>query len=223
MSQSGVRVDRRRQRRDARRRILDCARELLELRPWSEITLEQVMTEAQLTRTTFYRYFDDRELLLIALLQEVAADLDAAGAPWKQGASDPAGELRENLRTLADVFAAHGRLLQAISDAASHDSDLRGAYLQLADRLVATTAERIAAEVAAGRSRIVDVEQVACALTWCNERYLLRLFGGRPLGDPAVAAAALAEIWITTIYGSVGQPAGGAGDASAGRVEVSGG
>lgn len=223
MSQSGVRVDRRRQRRDARRRILDGARELLEQRSWSDITLEQVMTEAQLTRTTFYRYFDDRELLLIALLQEVANDLDAAGAPWKHGASDPVGELRDNLRTLADVFAAHGRLLQAISDAASHDSDLRAAYLGLADRLVATTAERIAAEVAAGRSRIVDVAQVSSALTWCNERYLLRLFGRRPLGDPAVAAAALAEIWITTIYGRVEARAGRADDGCDGRADAPGG
>jgi len=73
---------------------------------------------------------------------------------------------------------------------------------------VSTTAERIAAEVAAGRSRIVDVEQVSAALTWCNERYLLQLFGRRPLGDPAVAAAALAEIWIATVYGRPDGPGG---------------
>lgn len=206
MSLDDLQVIRRQQRRDARRRILGSARALLEERPWSAITLEEVMGRAQLTRTTFYRYFDDRELLLIALLREVAVELDAAGAPWKRGAADPVAELRENLRTLAEVFAVHGRLLQAIADAASHDSDLRSAYLELADRLVETTADRISAEVEAGRSQIADVEQVASALTWCNERYLQRMFGRRPLGDPAVAAAALAEIWIGTIYGRAGGP-----------------
>ncbi|HET8978666.1 MAG TPA: TetR/AcrR family transcriptional regulator [Solirubrobacteraceae bacterium] len=202
MSQEEVRAAQRRRRRDARRRILDSAQALLEEHPWHAIPLEAIMTRAELTRTTFYRHFDDRELLLIALLQEVGVHLDAAGEPWKRGAADPAGELRRNLTTLTSLFVDHGRLLQAISDASDRDSDLRGAYLRLADDLVATTAARIAAEVQAGRSAVQDAEQVAAALVWMNERYLLRCFGRRPFtADPDTAAAALAEIWVTTIYG----------------------
>lgn len=201
MTRDDVRAAARRRRRDARRRILDSARRLLEERPWHAITLEEVMTDAALTRTTFYRHFDDRDLLLVALLEEIGAELDAAGEPWKRGAEDPIAELRANLRTLTDLFHAHGRLLQALSDAAAQDSELRRAYLTLADRLVETSAARITAEVDAGRSAVRDPAEVAAALVWCNERYLLTRFGRHPLADPATAAAALAEVWITTIYG----------------------
>lgn len=159
------------------------------------------MAAAELTRTAFYRYFDDRELLLIALLDDVGVHLDAAGNPWKRGAPDPVAELSGNLRQLTEVFVEHGRLLQAISDAATHDDELRRAYLRLADQLVDTTAARIEAEVAAGTSPVENPGEVARALVWMNERYLLRGFGQHPLADPDAAARALAEIWIATIYG----------------------
>ena len=159
------------------------------------------MSGAQLTRTTFYRYFEHRESLLIALLEDLGVELDAAGDPWKRGAADPVGELTANLAALVQTFVEHGRLLQALSDAAVQDSDLRRAYLELAERLIVTTERRIAADVAAGVSAVRDPREVAAALVWCNERYLLDAFGRHPLGDPEAAADALAEIWVATVYG----------------------
>lgn len=120
---------------------------------------------------------------------------------WKRGAPDPRGELQRNLLALADLFEKHGRLLQAISAAATRDSELRSAYMNLADRLIATTASRIETEVSEGRSAVRDPAQVASALVWMNERYPVACFGRPPLADPATAANALAEIWIATIYG----------------------
>jgi hypothetical protein len=59
----------------------------------------------------------------------------------------------------------------------------------LGARFSASAAARIAADVAAGESEVADQDQVALAVVWMNERYLLHLFGREPLGDPAVAAA----------------------------------
>ena len=188
-------------RRDTRRRILDAALALLEDRPWHEIALEEIMGRAELTRTAFYRHFGDRQLLLLALLEDVGVRLEDVPATWVRGAEDPAAELREAFDALTETYARHGRLLGAISEAAAHDAEVRAVYHGLADRLVAATAERIAAEVAAGRSQVADPDEVARALIWMNEAYLQEQFGRAPLGDPQRAAATLAEIWLATIYG----------------------
>lgn len=79
---------------------------------------------------------------------------------------------------LVDAFRTHGRLLRALADEATHDDEV----------------------VAAGKSTLSDPEEVATALVWMNERFLQQRFGRPPVGDPERAAAALAEIWIRTVY-----------------------
>lgn len=173
--------------------------ELLEARPWSEIGLGDVMDGASLTRTAFYRHFADRRELLLAVLEDVGLRLDLVADAWERAAGDPAEPLSAALRDLADLFHRHGRLLRAIADAAAEDRGVAAVYRELGARLSASTAERITLEVAAGRSAVEDPEEVATALVWMNERYLLERFGQPPLGDPARAAAALLEVWSRTV------------------------
>lgn len=191
----------RRRRQDTRQKIIDAAHELLEDQPWSEISLEQIMQRAKLTRTAFYRHFEDRQLLLLALIDDVGLALDTVADPWEQGDGDPPGELGPSLRRLTDLYFNHGRLLRAIADAATQDPDLASFYTDLGRRLSESAARRIAADVEAGRSQVKDPEEVAAALVWMNERYLLVRFGQTPLGDPERTAAALEEVWQRTVYG----------------------
>jgi AcrR family transcriptional regulator len=196
-----VQLRQRRQRRDTRRRILDAGLELLEESPWSEISLEQIMQRAELTRTAFYRHFGDRQLLLLALIDDVGLTLDTVADPWERAEGDPAAEIEGSIGRLTDLFYRHGRLLRAIADAATQDPDLAAFYADLGRRLSESAAARIAADVEAGRSPVKDPDEVAAALVWMNERYLLTRFGRPPLGDPDRAAAALTEIWRRTVYG----------------------
>jgi TetR/AcrR family transcriptional regulator, ethionamide resistance regulator len=189
-------------REQSRRRILDAARELLEDRPWSQVGIEDVTQRAELTRTAFYRHFDDRQTLLLALVDDVGVGLDLIADPWERGEGEPIPALRAALRELVRVFHEHGRLLRAISDAATQDPDVAAMYADLGARLSASAAERIATEVAEGRSRVADPQEVGSALVWMNERYLLDHFGQAPLGDPERAAEALTEIWLRVVYGS---------------------
>jgi AcrR family transcriptional regulator len=188
-------------RRDVRRRILDAAAELIEARPWREISLERIMAQAELSRTAFYRHFDERSDLLLALLQESGVGEDPAGAAWKQDVDDPVSAVRLGCKLLTDLFVRHGRLLRAAADAAIDEPAVAEAYAAFADSFVATTADRIEADRRTGRTHVQDAGEVARALVWMNERYLLECFGRRPFTtDPEVAAAALSEIWAGTIY-----------------------
>jgi AcrR family transcriptional regulator len=188
-------------REQSRRRILDAARELLEDRPWSQVGIEDVTQRAELTRTAFYRHFDDRQTLLLALLDDVGVGLDLIADPWERGEGEPRAALRAALLELVAVHHRHGRLLRAIADAATQDPDVAAMYAQLGARLSASASERIAVEVAEGRSHVADPHEVGSALVWMNERYLLDRFGQAPLGDPERAADALTEIWLRAVYG----------------------
>ncbi|MDW5598375.1 helix-turn-helix domain-containing protein [Conexibacter stalactiti] len=196
-------VAHRRRRSQARQRILAAARELLEQRPWSEISLEEIMRGAELTRTAFYRHFDDRQLLLLALVEELGSGFDGVAAPWTEvdAAADPARELGPALRALTEVYVGEGRLLQAIADGAAQDPDLHDTYMALGERITDGVARTIEREVAAGRSGVADPREVASALVWMNERYLLQHFGRTPDGDVERVAAALHVIWHSAIYG----------------------
>jgi AcrR family transcriptional regulator len=190
-------------RRDSRRRILDAAAALIEERPWHQIALEQVMVRAELSRTAFYRHFGERSDLLLALLEESGMAEDPAGAVWKESPDDPAGSMRVACKLLTELFVRHGRLLQAAAEAAVDERAVAVTYQAFADSFVATTAERIERDRQAGRTHIRNAREVARALVWMNERYLLQCFGRRPFtAEPEVAAAALGEIWAGAVYHS---------------------
>lgn len=197
-----VRRRHRERREQTRRRLLDAARELLEDRPWSQIGLEDLARRAELSRTAFYKHFGDQQELLVALLEDVGLRLDLVADPWEQATGDPARAVANALRDLAWLFHEHGRLLRALADAATQDRVVAEKYAELGARLSRSAAARIATEVAEGRSTVADPVEVATALVWMNERYLLDRFGRPPLGDPDRAAAALTEVWHRTVYGT---------------------
>src|SRR4051812_43417609 len=104
-------------RSDARRRILGATARLLADRRFRELTVEDVMGEAGLARTIFYRHFDGLADLVLAALDEAVADETA-----------PAQDLHGMLERAVTLFARHGRLLAAVEEAAYHDPEVERAY-----------------------------------------------------------------------------------------------
>ena len=201
--QSDLQARRREHRRNARRRLLDAAHSLLEQKSWTEISLDDITSAADVARTAFYRHFDDRQHLLMTMLSDVGLELDHVADNWLAESDDPVAELRRSLEALTALWGEHGRLIEAISDTARHDPEIGALYRELADRLAEQTARRIEADVAAGRSHITDPHEVARALTWMNERYLIAALGQQSSTDPATAAAALTTIRLNTLYAPV--------------------
>ena len=98
--------------------------------------------------------------------------------------------------------AAHGPLLRAIAEAASHDADVEGVYRRLVQGFVDATAARIRRDVAAGRTSLAHPDHVAAALVWMTERHLAATFGrvGASDADQAAALETLFTIWMRTLY-----------------------
>src|SRR5690349_24665523 len=99
MSSATQRSRHREQRESTRREILAAADRFLRERPYRELSVEVVMAETGLTRTAFYRHFDDVTDLVLRLLSDLGSELFAIAERWGSGAgsSYPAPAL-EGLR-----------------------------------------------------------------------------------------------------------------------------
>ena len=200
MSTSAVRARRREQRENTRRQILQAADRLLREHPYRELSVDLVMAQTGLTRTAFYRHFDDIPGLVLRLMDDVGRELYAVASRWRTGAiADPTGSAHEALAGIVDFFAAHGPLVKAVADAAATDEQIEGGYrafLQVFDDLATAGFDEL---VARGQLDVPDTRTLALALNLMNERFLLEQFGRAQAGDREVALATLETIWLRVV------------------------
>jgi len=195
---------RRRRRHDPReteREILEAAEALLRERPFREVTVGTIMSATRLKRPAFYAHFRDRHDLVLRVVQEIGDEIARAAEPWLAGTEHAAQDIRAAFEGLATVYAEHGPVLRALSEAARTDEQVEETYRALVQRFIDATAHRIREEQAAGRIDIGNVDETARALVWMIESYANETLGRRPQVDPATVAAVLQQIWIGTLYG----------------------
>lgn len=186
---------RRRSPAEAEREILDAAEAFLRGRPLRELTIDEVMAETSLSRPAFYVYFRDRHDLVLRLIGEIGAELFEMADIWLKG-----GDLPASVDGVVAVYAKHGPVLRAISDAAVDDPDVEQAYHGLVQRFIDATAEHIRSEQRQGRAEGMTARRTAAALIWMNERYLSMCLGGQKQLKPRDVAETLHQIWARTLY-----------------------
>lgn len=187
-------------RESTRGQILDAADQLLRERPYRELTVDAVMTRTGLTRTAFYRHFDDVTDLVMRLLADVGRELFAVAERWaaSAGVSYPAPG-REGFAAVVDFYVRHGPLLRAIAEAAVTDEEIERAYRGGIDTIIELTSGAMERMVRSGLLQVPDARALARAMTLMNEAYLLAEFGREPQGDPDVALATLETIWLRLV------------------------
>ncbi len=158
----------RRRREEARQRILDAARRELQAKPFRDLTVDELMSATGLSRTAFYRYFPDREAVLLDLLQEVWGELaDARDVELVDADLDEASSIAALTRLLTEN---HG-VLKAIADAAPGDEDLERAYRSfMRTYWIDDLTARIVAAQARGMGTGLDPLLAGEALGWMVER-----------------------------------------------------
>jgi AcrR family transcriptional regulator len=177
-------------RSEARARIAAATERLLADRPYRELSVDAVMAEAGLSRTVFYRHYDGLPEVLLELLEAIAGDL---------AAELESGELREILEAATRAYAAHGPVMRAIDQAASHDAVIEQVMRGISDSFTARMAEQLQERMDEGRVRPGDPYELARALNLMNQRYLLETVARDPEFPPERAVAALAAVWESVV------------------------
>src|SRR5689334_20798885 len=133
----------------AEREIIAAAESFLRERPFRELTVDEVMRRTDLSRPSFYVYFRDRHQLVLRVVGQIRSELFAMSERWYRGEGDGRQLAREAAQGIVAVFAVHGRVLRALSDAAADDPEVEAAYEALVESFVVATARHIEAEIAA--------------------------------------------------------------------------
>ena len=200
MSSVAHRSRQRERRDDTRRKILEAAQQFLRSRPYRELSVETLMADTGLTRTSFYRHFDDLTQVVLRLLEDVGGELYGVADRWAASAAeDFEGAAREGLAGIVQFFVRHGPIVHAIAEAASTDEQIEHGYRGFVMAFEEMATQGLDEMVASGQIDPCDTRQLARALNLMNERYLLDQLGRKPRGDPEVALATLERIWLRSV------------------------
>jgi TetR/AcrR family transcriptional regulator, ethionamide resistance regulator len=203
-----VSVRRRRRPEEAEAEILDAAARLLRERTPDELSVSNVMEGTTLTRNAFYVYFSDRYELLARLVERLRADADATMAAFAEPDADPSPAGRDALAAAARLYAEHGELLLALSEASSHDPGAARAWSEFVAPSETIALERVREEMKRGNIRDIDPEATVRALVAMNRACFFNELVGKPGADVDAVVDALHDIWMRTLYLKPAEPAG---------------
>jgi AcrR family transcriptional regulator len=184
------------------RRLLPVMERMLEDESFIEISIERLVREAEVSRSGFYMYFEDKGDLLRAMTTDVMSELFGVAQQWWRL---PPGATKEQLREAFDNIAAayvpHARLLSAVVEAASYDRGVAAVWDQLMDQAQLMVTDHIKREQKTGDIRAsIDVKRMAAWMTWMLERGLQQLIVPAEPAERDRLLQAMVEIMWRTLY-----------------------
>lgn len=168
-------------RSKVRAQLLTAAGTLLERgRSFTEVSVEDLISEAGVARSSFYAHFADKGALLLELAEHVTAELEVVAARWyllPRGAGRD--DLRAALHGLLTSYLEHRLTLAAVVEVAAYDGRVRAEYDAVMGRRFAEMERGLRIQQREGgvRSDVV-LERAAPWVGWLIERGLHQLVGG---------------------------------------------
>jgi AcrR family transcriptional regulator len=191
---------------DAETTIFDATERLLAQIPLHDISVADIIKEAQISRATFYFYFSSKFAVVSGLLARVMDDIYEVVQPFVGGTAEESAEetLRRSLGASVDVWFAHGPALRAAHEHWHAVPELREQWLAVVERFTDAVAGQIDRERKAGLApKGPNSRRLAATLLWATDRCLYIASSG---ADPSLSGAApvidvLISLWLGGIYG----------------------
>ncbi|MDY6869726.1 MAG: TetR/AcrR family transcriptional regulator [Actinomycetota bacterium] len=185
---------------DREQAILATAEQLLDVRPFAEISVDDLAKGAGISRPTFYFYFGSKEAVLLTLWERVIREADAA---LENAASNATLQdvWRPGIKVFFDTFGAHRGVTVAASG--SGNAEVRDVFAKFMQKWIDFTAATIEAERRRGAApHTLPAHDIATALNLMNERTLLAAFAAETPGiAPDRVLDSLVHVWTCAVYG----------------------
>jgi AcrR family transcriptional regulator len=170
------------ERRDA---ILRAAEHVFFARGYPDASIAEVIDAAQISRGTFYLYFDSKDAVYLELIERFTALVTRALQVVDPYGEDPVQRMRENVQRIVDVALTHPELTQLVlreTPGLNHTLDER--LDRLYDFLHSMVVGALEKGAACGLIRKVVEPVVATALIGAfKEVFLNKLMPGVPLAE----------------------------------------
>lgn len=189
------------------RAILATAERLLEERPLSELSVEDLARGAGISRPSFYFYFPSKDAVLLTLVDRMVEE----GARSREEAlaklaEEPRAGWRQGLQASFEAFGSRRGVSLAAAELRATNAEARKLWSRVMEGWVADVAAIIESE----RSRGVappgqPARDLAIALLQMNERAQYATFAGEaPSLEEEKILDVLVDVWIRAIYGVAG-------------------
>ncbi len=190
---------------DRERAILETAERLLEERPLSEISVDELARGAGISRPTFYFYFPSKDAVVLTLIDRLVESAQGGReAAVAKLAEDPRAGWRQGLEAFYEVFGSSRAVMLAGAELSATNPEARELWSQVMEGWVEDVTAVVEAERARGAAPAGQpARELAIALVQMNERVQYASFAGEEpaLPDDRVIDV-LVEIWLRAIYGS---------------------
>ena len=187
--------------------VCDATERLLATRRFADLSVADIISEAGVSRASFYFYFASKYELLSAVSERAIDEVYAVTQTWlhRAEAEPPLDALQTAMRGAVARWAAHGPVLRAVVESSASAPEIDAQWKRLIARFSAATAEQIERERAAGVAPPgMDARALGALLTWMTERALyLMVSGGEPeFADADALVETLTGVWWRAIYGT---------------------
>ena len=169
---------------------------------FADLSVERLVAEADVSRSTFYVYFEGKGDLLCAWFGEINSELEeAASSWWELGPGITYDDLHRAVDRVVRSYRPHTTLMAAMYDTAVYDPAVRDLVNDMMSRNIASLRKHIRTGQENG---FVDEDllpgQTAAWLTWMAERGLHQLVRGSSDAEVERLIDAYAVIIWNTLY-----------------------
>lgn len=186
--------------RSTRKRLLRCARRLVEIEGYDATSVSRIVDLAGVSRGTFYLYFDSKRDVVTTLMREVQGELVHLQDGTDLRRIDHEERIRRIIASFLDFYRRNAGLLAAFEQMAVYDDEFREARLEMR-RGVAKRARALILHLQEeGRAdQELDPRYAAAALTGMVDRFAFVWFNLNEDFDHDVAVFNLARLWLQAI------------------------
>lgn len=191
---------------DRERAILETAERLLEERPLSEISVDDLAKGAGISRPTFYFYFPSKDAVVLTIVERLVADAGGSREEILTALAEegPRAGLRKGLQNLYAAFRARPGVVRAGTDLRTTNQEARDVWTGVMEGWVADVTAVIEFERARGAAPPGQpARDLAIALVQMNERaQYATLLGESPSLEADRVLDVLIDVWLRSIYGT---------------------
>jgi AcrR family transcriptional regulator len=169
---------------------------------YTEISVQRIISEAKIARSTFYAHFRDKSDLLSRLAEATRENFFNAASAWEaMGAAAGVPSLAQIFGELIAKHREHSALLLAISEIAAYDPVVRDFYTSDLDAFEARVVMDLKERQRAGLTA-PDLDPVAASriIVWGGEQAIAHHISTDDGSGDAAFAVELATIWWYGAY-----------------------
>jgi len=192
-----------------RQAIVHAVRELLEEKPFAELSVSTISDRAGVARSGFYFYFDSKYSVLAQILGEAAAELEELTEHFAARGADetPAQFAARMVGSAAAVYAHNDPVMSACNIARNTDAEIRDILDGFNEAVIEQIVPIIEAEISSGSAHpiIDDVRGLIRTLTATTAFTLSgeSSFIG-PDRDQGRAVQIVEKLWLHALWGGQG-------------------